>query len=123
MEEEIASARKKTFVPVQLDANTIIRIEATILDNLDNNGNEEYVGIPTLPSFDDITNFIKGVSQAIVGVWEEVKPSKASVEFGVEVGFEAGKVTGLLIQGSGKANLQITLEWEKPGVTNSTNKQ
>jgi len=42
---------------------------------------------------------------------------KASVEFGVEIAASTGKVSALLVQGSGKANLKITLEWEKPSPT------
>ncbi len=116
MDEETRSARRKTFVPVRLDAHTIIRIEATSLadpqseDELEQE--DEYVSTKSLPSFEEITDHIKGVSKAIMEVWEEVKPSKAIVEFGMEVGFEPGKVIALLVQGSGKANFHVTLEWE-----------
>lgn len=42
---------------------------------------------------------------------EKVKPRSASVEFGLEVSFEEGKLTALLVQGSGTASVNITLQW------------
>ncbi|MGH2510077.1 MAG: CU044_2847 family protein [Ktedonobacteraceae bacterium] len=110
MDDEIRSLKSKTFVPVRLDEHTIIRIEATPLSDLE--PEDEYVSAQSFPSFGEITDRIKGVSKAITEVWEEVKPSKAIVEFGMEIGFEAGKVVALLVQGSGRANFRVTLEWE-----------
>jgi hypothetical protein len=42
---------------------------------------------------------------------KKVKPKKASVEFGLEVAVESGKLTTLLVKGTGTANLKIALEW------------
>jgi hypothetical protein len=42
----------------------------------------------------------------------KVKPKKASVEFSLKVGVESGKLTSLLVKGTGEGNLKITLEWE-----------
>ena len=49
---------------------------------------------------------------AVQAALVKVKPAKASVELGLEVGLEAGQLTALLVKGSGKANLKITLTWE-----------
>lgn len=113
MHEEAQATKKKTFVPVRVDANTVIRIEATPLSDLTQEQEDEYVKTVTVPSFDEITNHLKGVAKAIIGVWEEVKPSRATVTFGMEIGFETGKVTALLVQGSAQANFQVTLEWNQ----------
>jgi hypothetical protein len=43
--------------------------------------------------------------------YSTVQPSKATVEFGIELGIEPGKLTALLVQGTSKANLKINLEW------------
>jgi hypothetical protein len=40
-----------------------------------------------------------------------VQPKKATVEFGVEVTVKSGKLTALIVEGEGKGNLKITLEW------------
>lgn len=39
------------------------------------------------------------------------------MEFGLEVALESGQLTAVLVKGSAKANLKITLEW----ASNSSN--
>jgi hypothetical protein len=41
-------------------------------------------------------------------------PSKATVEFGVDIAAESGKLTALLVGGSAAAHVTVTLEWEHP---------
>ena len=57
------------------------------------------------------------VLQEIVGELKEtldkVKPDKAAVKFGVEMAVEAGALTAMIVKGTGKGNLEITLEWGK----------
>jgi hypothetical protein len=57
---------------------------------------------------------IRSLSDALVTAIKFVSPNKFSIEFGVEATLEAGKLLALLCKGSGKANLTIKLEWEKP---------
>jgi len=103
---------RASFVPVKLDDNTIIRIEATRIESDDGQG-EGYIAAVEMPSFQQITETIKSMAKSLVAIWNEVQPSRASVEFGIEVGFEPGNLTALLVKGSGKANLIVTLEWSK----------
>jgi len=49
--------------------------------------------------------------QAIAEPINRAKPSKATVKFGMELAVESGKLTAMLVKGSGKANLEISLEW------------
>ncbi len=99
------------FLPVKLDDGTIIRIETT--PSGDTLLNDEYIASVELPSFRQFTETVKSMAKSFVGIWNEVQPSKASVEFNIEVGFEPGNVTAWLVKGSGKGHLTITLEWEK----------
>lgn len=62
-------------------------------------------------NFDDIAPALEGITSAIKGTIEKAKPKKASVKFGVETSIESGKLTAAIVKGSGKANLEITLEW------------
>ncbi|GHO50083.1 CU044_2847 family protein [Ktedonospora formicarum] len=99
------------LVPVRLDDETIIYIEATPLT--DGILDDRYIGQNECLSFERVTNTVKSLSQTLVKVWREVQPSKACAEFGLEVGYESGNLSALLVKGSGKANLKITLEWER----------
>jgi hypothetical protein len=46
---------------------------------------------------------------------EQVKPTKASVKYGLEIGIEQGSLVAAIVRGTGKANLEISLEWERKG--------
>src|SRR5947209_15168132 len=63
------------------------------------------------PPFKEVTDTVEGLAKALVTTLKKVKPRAASVEFGVQVGIESGKLTALLVKGTGNANLKITLEW------------
>ncbi len=44
---------------------------------------------------------------------QNARPKKATVKFGMELAIESGQLTAVIVKGSGKANLEITLEWER----------
>ena len=83
-----------------------IRVEATLLPG------EEEVSFKALPA-QEIFDAVEGIAQAVVTALQKVKvkPRKASVELGLEVGLESGHLTALLVKGTGTANLKLTLEW------------
>ncbi len=56
-------------------------------------------------------NDIEAVTESIAATISKVQPKKATVEFGVEVRVKSGKLTALIVEGEGKGNLKITLEW------------
>ncbi len=95
---------RQELVPVKLANGTQIRVAATML------GGEEDVAFKLL-SFDEVTNTIEGIAGSLNAALQKVKPKKASVEFGLEVAVESGKLTSLLVNSSGTATLKITLEW------------
>src|SRR5947209_12815798 len=100
MEEDIS---KTEVVKAILDDGTSISIQATSL------GGEERVAFG-VPPFKEVTDTVEGLAKALVTTLKKVKPRAASVEFGVQVGIESGKLTALLVKGTGNANLKITLE-------------
>ena len=64
-------------------------------------------------SFDDVTETITVISRSLANTLSTVQPSKATVEFGVELQYQSGKLLTVIGQGSGKVNLKISLEWSK----------
>jgi|GEM_PF-490619 len=69
-----------------------------------------------------VCDTIEGVSNAVVAVWEKIRPSKASVEFGLALEGGSGQLISLFAGGKAKAHLTVTLEWEaaKAGEKKST---
>lgn len=69
--------------------------------------------------FGIIADAIVGLTDAIGGVLEKCKPTKASVSFGLEVTAKSGKLLALLVEGEGKGTLNVSLEWSKSTATPS----
>ena len=94
-----------TIIPLELSDGTIVRVEATPI------GDQE-IAFGNRP-FKEATDAIKAIAKELSGVWQEVKPDKATIKFGLEIAIESGQITTLIVKGSSKANLEITLEWGK----------
>jgi Trypsin-co-occurring domain 1 len=90
-------------VPVQLPNGSIIKVEATT------SGREDVSF--SAKEFQPIADAIEGIVQMIATPIQKAKPKKAIVKFGMEIAVESGQLTAIIIKGSGKANLEITLEW------------
>jgi hypothetical protein len=99
-------------IQVALANGANIQVEATMLTG------EEDVAFENL-SFQGISDAIEGISESILLALRKAKPSKASVELGLDIGLDAGKLTALLVKLDAKANLKIKLEWEQQSKINS----
>jgi Trypsin-co-occurring domain 1 len=94
-------------IPVELSDGTVVRIEATLIG-------EQRVAFQSR-SFKEITTVVKAIAKELAGTLQEVRqeasPDKVSVKLGLEVAVESGQLTALIVKGAGKANLEITMEW------------
>lgn len=63
-------------------------------------------------NFNDACKSLKQIGSEIYEVLQELKPKKGSVEFGIELSITSGKLTSMIVNGNGKANFVIKLEWE-----------
>ena len=97
--------RRTELVPVSLPSGGIVQVQATVA------GGEEDIASFPIPSIDGLTDAIEGVSASILEGLKRIKPQKATVEFGIEVALESGKLTALLVKGSGNASIKVILEW------------
>lgn len=93
------------FVPVELANGTTIKIEVS------KTGRED-VGLNILP-FKQVTETLEGIVETLKDTLDKVKPDKATVKFGVEMAVESGSLTAMIVKGTGKGNLEITLGWGK----------
>jgi hypothetical protein len=100
-------ASRTELVKVKTASGKTIGVEAMLI------GGEEDVAAGML-SFDGVADALDEISRTIVKALDSAKPKKATVEFGLEVALESGKLTAMLVKGSGTASLKVTLEWEGP---------
>ena len=63
-------------------------------------------------SIDGFIDSVDGIAQSVASTLRRVRPDRATVEFGLDVGVEAGGLTALLVKGTGAATLKLTLEWQ-----------
>lgn len=93
------------IISVELSDGTSVKIEATLIG-------DRKINFQTRP-FEEVTTAIESLTKEIAEALHKVKPDRASVKFGIEIGIESGKLTALLVKGTSTANLEITLEWCK----------
>lgn len=98
-------------VPMLLPNGVEIRVEASM--SSDPESDVAYSPITDALHLDNIKGAIEGIAQLVTQAIEKVAPTKASVEFAIEVGLESGKLTALWVKGTGTANLKIAMEWSK----------
>ncbi len=65
-------------------------------------------------SFDGVRATVEGIATELAQAWQKVKPSEASVAFGLKLTAKSGKLTGLVVEGGGEASLMVTLTWKPP---------
>ena len=89
------------------------RTGKVFLEVVHRGGRQEVGSLGSLP-FEQVTDLIGEIANQIGKTLEKAKPKKASVELGIEFGIKDGALVALIARGSGKANLKISLEWERP---------
>lgn len=91
-------------IPVELKNGATIRVEVAETGREDVSFN--------LISFQGVTDAIEGLTEAISNSLKKVSPCKTSVKLGLEIGIDQGSLVATIVKGSGKANLEIVIEWE-----------
>ncbi|MFI2632322.1 CU044_2847 family protein [Streptomyces collinus] len=77
-------------------------------------GGPQTVGLGRAVSFDEVRECIEAVTAQLAQAWDRVKPSEATVEFGLSVTTKGGKLVGLIVEGGGTASLKVSLTWRTP---------
>jgi Trypsin-co-occurring domain 1 len=62
-------------------------------------------------SLDDLQDTVEGVTQTVYQALQRVKPHTVSLEIGIELAVQTGKLTSLLAEASGKGSMKLTLSW------------
>lgn len=105
----IDSEERTELIPIDLGDGIIAQVE--VLET-----GREKVRAGTLP-FASVTKAITKISQIVAAPIQAVKPTKATIKYGLAIGIEQGSLVAAIVRGTGTANLEITLEWDnKPNV-------
>jgi hypothetical protein len=63
--------------------------------------------------FEDVSGTLEGIGEMVRSGLEKVKPSKTTVELGIQLAVKNGKLTGLIVEGKVEASLKVTFEWDR----------
>ena len=74
-------------------------------------GPAEKVGWKDSFDLEQVSGTLDGIAQAVRSGLAKAKPSKTTVELGIQLTVKSGKLTGLLVEGQADALLKVTLEW------------
>jgi len=113
-------ADQTKFVLLELGNGAVVMVETTVIGEVaeeeeDLTGEEVESDVSSNYQYlKQATDAIEGIADTLKQSLEKIQPTKASVEFGLEFGYESGEITAMIVKGHGKANLKITLEWQKP---------
>ena len=94
------------LIPVEVEGSTIL-IEAVVL------GGEEEIAGAGKPSFAVVWQSVTKVARELATSLNQVKPDRATIEFGCQFAIESGQLTALLVSGSATGSIKVTLEWVK----------
>lgn len=86
-----------------------LRMEAVVLDPEADVADE----LIPLDQFENSVGTLTHVATAIRQKVSALSPNKVSLELGLAVGIESGKLTSLIVKGTGNATIKVTLEWTK----------
>jgi len=108
MQDESHVTKNKTQpIKVTLANGTTVIVQAQSV------AGEAPVGIKSVP-FEKIASAVEGITQSLTEVWEKARPSRATVEFGVDFAWDTGELLAMFVDGSTTASMKITLEWGEP---------
>ena len=94
------------LVKVDLGGGRIVAVEAQ------NVNPERPVGIGDVLPFEGLSSSIEAIAERMTAALDRVKPDRAAIEFGIDVGVAPGALTALIVKGTGTATIKVTLEWE-----------
>jgi predicted ATP-dependent Lon-type protease len=93
----------RTILEVTVGEGTTLQVVA-----LDYGGAEDVAALGPV-SLDGVIDTIKDLAGSVKAAIDTIAPERASVEFGVQVAVKSGKLTALLVEGSGQVSLKVTL--------------
>jgi hypothetical protein len=100
------------IIPIRLSNGTIIRAEVSSI-GIEQPRERDVAGTPspTPKEFEAILGAIEGIARSVNNALERIRPREAVVEFGLELAVESGSLTALLVKGTGKGTLKVSLKW------------
>jgi len=105
MQNERAEITKP--ITVKLDDNTTIQFESTVPRGEQNISDRKMV-----MEYEKFSMSVEKIASQTIEPLKKLKAKKVTLKMGLALGLESGGLTAMLVKGTGKANMEVTIEWE-----------
>ena len=94
-------------ITVKLDDNTTIQFETTVPRGEADISDEKIV-----MEYEKFSMSVEKIAAQTLEPLKKLKAKKVTLKMGLALGLESGGLTAMIVKGTGKANMEITIEWE-----------
>ena len=105
MQNERAERTKP--VTVKLDDNTTIQFETTVA-----RGEKDISDTKMVMEYEKFSMSVEKIASQTIEPLKKLQAKKVTLKMGLALGLESGGLTAMLVKGTGKANMEVTIEWE-----------
>lgn len=94
-------------ISVKLDDETTIQIETAIP-----RGEHNISDTKMVMEYEKFSMSVEKIATQTLEPLKNLKAKKVTLKMGLALGLESGGLTAMIVKGTGKANMEITIEWE-----------
>ncbi|NGO12515.1 hypothetical protein G5C60_34130 [Streptomyces sp. HC44] len=101
------------MIPVYLPDGSRLLVRAERTTPTGDGGDDEQEIAGRLPSIEQVTAAVGGFTERIGAALKQSAPTRFTVEFECEIGFDAGGLVAVLGKGTAKSAFRVVMEWDK----------
>lgn len=94
-------------ITVKLDENTNIQIETT-LPRGERDISDETINL----EYEKFSMTVEKIASQTLKPLKKLQAKKVTLKMGLALGIESGGLTAMIVKGTGKANMEVVIEWE-----------
>ncbi|MFJ4783865.1 CU044_2847 family protein [Streptomyces sp. NPDC088794] len=101
------------MIPVSLPDGSRLLVRAERTEQAAGGGDDEREIAARPPSIDQVTAAVGGFAERIGDALRNSGPTRFTVEFECEIGFDTGGLIAVLGKGSAKSAFRVVMEWDQ----------
>ena len=107
---QLSNGATITIETFQTSLKTVVDKSIHDESQIDDEVDEEDVSFG-LPSFTPVKEAVVAFSNEILETLQQVRPSKANVEFGLKISSDKDSIVACVVPIAGEIHIKVTLEW------------
>ena len=94
-------------ITVKLDDTTTIQFETT-----SPRGEQDISDTKMVMEYEKFSMSVEKIASKTLEPLKKLEAKKVTLKMGLALGIESGGITAMIVKGTGKANMEVTIEWE-----------